>query len=99
MKDQMKIEDLQLKVQDLEKLVLKYENLLEDINNACLCERFKTKGFDYGQKHRLLGPPDMGARWNTPKALIEGRIGFDWIYEKPEGVCNSHKQLKLSKYK
>lgn len=28
---------------------------LEYCSKACQCSRFKTKGFDYGQKHPTLG--------------------------------------------
>lgn len=39
---------------------------LEDIEKHCLCERFETKGFDYGELHLRLGKPGVGKRWITP---------------------------------
>lgn len=39
---------------------------LEYVKDACLCERFKTKGFDYGQSHPVLGKAGAGQRWWTP---------------------------------
>jgi len=43
--------------------------VLEDIENTCLCERFKTKGFDYGQKHPQKGVCEAGSRWTIPSVM------------------------------
>ena len=40
---------------------------LEYMDKSCLCERFKTKGFDYGQNHKRMGKCDAGGRWITPR--------------------------------
>lgn len=55
-------------------LQAKMEKAIEALKLAkehCLCERFKTKGFDYQQNHTNLGKPRGGSRWNTPKDIIE----------------------------
>lgn len=55
-------------------LQAKLEKAIEALKLAkehCLCERFKTKGFDYQQNHTNLGKPRGGSRWNTPKDIIE----------------------------
>jgi hypothetical protein len=49
------------------------EQLLNDAHKHCLCARFETKGFDYGEEHRTLGEPDLGARWLTPRDIIDIR--------------------------
>lgn len=36
---------------------------------ACLCKRFKTKGFDYHEKHPYMGKCDGGSRWVTPSDM------------------------------
>lgn len=77
--------------------IVRYEKLIQNIYDACVCERM-TSGFDYGESHPLLGMPSTGARWNTPKDMIESSVGFDWMYEKPSGVCRSWKELKFIRY-
>lgn len=44
---------------------------LQRIENSCLCERFKTDGFDYGEDHKKLGKPSSGCRWLTPLDIIQ----------------------------
>lgn len=74
----------------------KLQQLITDIYGSCLCTRAKTKGFDHHENHPKLGKPN-GGRWLTPCDLIENRIGFEWKYEKPEGCCNSWKELTFNK--
>src|SRR4051812_25876718 len=57
-RDQLRAENLQMR------------KMLVDCSDHCLCERFKTKGFDYGEEHFLLGKPKPGARWRTPRDMI-----------------------------
>ena len=83
-------------IEELQKKVKKLEKLIHDAHESCLCERFDTHGFDYNETHDRLGSPASGARWNTPRDTIEGRIGFTWIYSKPEGCCDAKKVLKMS---
>jgi septal ring factor EnvC (AmiA/AmiB activator) len=49
----------------LEARVEKAEQVIEQVQNHCLCER-SSYGFDYHEKHRKLGPPESGKRWLTP---------------------------------
>jgi len=76
----------------------KYEKVIRYCHKACLCERFETYGFDYHEKHPTLGNKG-GIRSNTPKKYIEDMIGFEWAYEKPEGVCKSWKEFKFKALK
>lgn len=82
----------------LREKLLQVEKLIETVYETCLCERFKTYGFDYGEKHPRLDIKS-GSRRNTPRAIIEQTIGYVWKYEKPEGCCNSWKILQLKKNK
>lgn len=38
----------------------------EHLKKLCVCKRFKTKGFDYGQIHPVLGKCGIGMRWTEP---------------------------------
>jgi len=73
----------------------KYAYLIQYIYDTCLCERFKTKGFDYHENHPKRDKGNGGSRPATPIDKIEQIIGFEWKYEKPEGVCKSWKELKF----
>lgn len=48
-----------------------YRRALEHTNEYCLCERFKTPGFDYGEEHRYRGKAGAGKRWLTPKDKVQ----------------------------
>lgn len=55
---------------ELTKLRKRVEVLLDAVQftrDYCVCERFKTKGFDYGEEHKRMGKPKEGARWITPQ--------------------------------
>lgn len=43
---------------------------LEHAKDFCVCERFKTEGFDYGETHPRQGKSEAGKRWLTPKDKI-----------------------------
>lgn len=43
---------------------------LGEVKRHCLCTR-NVKGFDYGEAHRILGKPRMGARWLVPADLVD----------------------------
>ena len=79
---------------ECEDLILKYEKLINNINDACLCNRFQTKGFDYGEDHPRLGN-EIGSRFNTPRDMIEGTIGFKWKYKDKKKPGNSWKELQF----
>ncbi len=81
-------------VAELQGHITRYENLLQDIYDICLCDR-NTKGFDYHEKHPRREKDNGGSRPFTPRDLIENRIGFDWKYEKPSGTCKSWKRLRF----
>lgn len=78
---------------ELENRCRKYEQLIKNIYESCLCERFKTKGFDYHEKHQRLG--EGAGRFFTPRELVENGIGFKWRYLKERGCCDSKKFLNL----
>jgi uncharacterized Rossmann fold enzyme len=40
----------------------------------CVCERFKTPGFDYGERHEKLGEPEQGKRWLTVEDLAARKL-------------------------
>jgi hypothetical protein len=42
---------------------------LNQCGQHCLCTR-NTPGFDYGEVHKKLGKPKIGARWLTPNDII-----------------------------
>ncbi len=52
-----------------EKLRLAQE-ALEHTDKFCVCERFKTPGFDYSETHKRQGKPGIGKRWLTPRDVI-----------------------------
>jgi len=72
----------------------KKNDVIQYCYDACLCERFETKGFDYHEEHPKFGNKG-GSRSKTPKNYIEDVIGYEWKYEKLTGVCDSHKELNL----
>jgi hypothetical protein len=41
------------------------EETLKRVQNHCLCTR-NIKGFDYHEKHQILGKPKSGSRWLVP---------------------------------
>ncbi|MCP4395087.1 MAG: hypothetical protein GY804_12590 [Alphaproteobacteria bacterium] len=74
--------------QQLEALVEEYEGIIQFCYNACMCERFTTYGFDYGETHPRANEctnmkPKSGARKNTPRVRIENSIGVTWRYKTP----------------
>lgn len=56
---------------EIEKELHTAEELIIDCYKHCRCQRFETKGFDYGEEHGLLGKPGVGKRWLTPRDLID----------------------------
>ena len=54
------------KTDDLMKIITKYKEIILYCYKSCLCERFKTKGFDYGEEHPNI-PSKLGCRHKTPK--------------------------------
>jgi hypothetical protein len=56
---------------------LKRERVLRDAcehtHKFCLCDR-NTKGFDYGESHRYMGKPKVGARWLTPDDVCSAAL-------------------------
>jgi len=78
-------------------VIEKYEEIIQCCYDACLCERFETKGFDYHERHPRFGN-NGGTRKKTPRVLIEDWVGYKWKYSKVEGVCPSWKELKFKKY-
>lgn len=56
---------------------------IKKMEQHCLCERFATHGFDYGEKHLKLGAPRLGARWHTPPAIA--MVAIKDIEEKNNG--------------
>lgn len=45
------------------------ENLKTAVKHTydfCLCKRFRTKGFNYGETHPRMGKAGVGERWMTP---------------------------------
>lgn len=90
------IKALILEVLEAREKINKYEKVIQYCYDACLCERFITKGFNYHETHPKLGNKG-GTRSKTPTVYIEDVIGFDWEYENPKGVCKSWKALRLKK--
>lgn len=91
-------EKQQQRIQELEQLAKKHEEIIQYCYDACLCERFSTKGFDYGQNHPVFGKPEKGSRPYTPKDLIENWMGFEWVYAHPTKPGNSAKRLNFKFY-
>lgn len=56
---------LEAEIERLKAENAKMRKALEYVEKACLCERFKTKGFDYGEKHPRL-EHKVGARHCSP---------------------------------
>ena len=46
------------------------EKLLLQCERHCICTR-NTKGFDYGETHKKLGKPKIGARWWTVTDIVK----------------------------
>ena len=65
-------------IKELKEILEKYEYLIEYVYGTCLCERFKTKGFDYHEKHPNRDDNNGGSRPSTPRDMIETMIGFKW---------------------
>lgn len=47
---------------------------VEHTNEFCLCERFKTMGFDYNEDHKNKGRAKMGGRWLTPRDVAKSAL-------------------------
>ena len=47
---------------------------VEHTNEFCLCERFKTMGFDYNEDHKNKGRAKMGGRWLTPRDVTKSAL-------------------------
>lgn len=46
---------------------------LEKIEKHCICTR-NVKGFDYGEKHPILGKAKIGARWLVPVDIARAAL-------------------------
>lgn len=53
---------------------------LEELKQVCICTR-NTKGFDYGEKHLILGKPKVGSRWLIPNDRIKN------VLNKADQIC------------
>lgn len=87
------IEKQNEKIAERDKRIAEFERLIQDIYDICLCERFKTEGFDYHEKHPRRKDNNGGSRPFTPRNLIENRIGYKW--EEPNGAFSAYKKLNL----
>lgn len=56
-------------IQTLAQNYLDALELLKMTTMHCVCTR-NVKGFDYGEKHPILGKPRAGARWTVPNDFI-----------------------------
>lgn len=66
----MENDRLQSEIDELKaKLDLAVE-ALKFTKEMCLCRRYKTEGFDYGETHRKAGKAGMGERWLTPQDKV-----------------------------
>lgn len=54
----------------LERALDRAVEALEFVDELCLCRRFKTKGFDYGETHEKVGKAGVGERYITPKDKV-----------------------------
>lgn len=81
------------KIKDQAETIEKLERLILNCYEACLCER-STKGFDYSDNHPVLGN-EVGSRFNTPKVMIKGTIGCEWVYKHPIKSGDSMERLKF----
>lgn len=91
---QAKIDKLQAELDKYKNACKKRNDIIQNIYDICLCERFKTEGFDYHEKHPRRKENNRGSRPFTPRDLIENEIGFKW--EEPNGVFSAFKKLKLN---
>ena len=88
------LKKVQAENKKLSKREEKLERLILNIYEACLCERFKTKGFDYGENHLVLGS-ETGSRFSTPRDMIKSIIGSEWVYKHPTKPGQSMERLKF----
>lgn len=56
------------------KKIKEARDALAHVQKLCVCERFKTKGFDYREVHPNLGKADSGSRWTEPREFIAGAL-------------------------
>jgi hypothetical protein len=80
-------------INKLVEVVKDYKNIIKYTHDTCLCKRFETNGFDYGEKHPNRETNNGGMRPKTPRGFIEAVIGFEWKYG---AGCKSWKELKLN---
>lgn len=52
----------------------KAKETIKKMDQHCLCQRFVTFGFDYGEIHERLGKPKAGARWHAPSDISTATI-------------------------
>jgi hypothetical protein len=67
------VKTLEKENKELIRKVKLYEDIIKYCNFACLCERDKTKGFNYNEKHPKLNYTPL-ARYKTPKEYINKKI-------------------------
>lgn len=79
----------------LEQEIEKLEKLTLNCYEACLCNRFETHGFDYGETHPRIKIA-KGSRVNTPRALVKNSIGSEWVYKHPTKPGDSMERLKFN---
>ncbi len=63
--------DLRKRGEELLAEVKASRSCIQAMRKQCLCSRFTTKGFDYGEEHKHLGKPKQGSRWLTPTDLAD----------------------------
>lgn len=90
--------NLKSEINKRDAIILNYEKAIKMTYDTCLCERFKTKGFDYGEKHPRL-KVEKGTRLNTPRDILENSIGVDWLYPYPSSSKGCIKFLRFTKIK
>ena len=78
----------QEKIDKLLEALEEADEALDYVEEACLCERFKTKGFDYHEKHKYMGKCESGKRWLSPSNRI---VGTRTIVKK---ALENHKAAK-----
>jgi len=83
------------RLKDKDFKIRRLEDLVNNCYEMCLCERAVTKGFDYGESHKREGSPQAGARFNTPRDIIEVVVGFKWKYKDKTKPGNSWKELQF----
>jgi hypothetical protein len=90
--DQQAWNELNEEIENQTQTIRKLEKLILNCFESCLCERFKTEGFDYGETHPVLGI-ENGARFNTPKVMIKHTIGCEWVYKHPKKPGQSMERI------